>query len=233
METNHVVCVKWGSKYPSQYANVLNSMVKRHTTVPFQFHCLTDNPAGLDPEINVVKLPNDPWIKSWWSKLWMFAPEMPLKGNMLFFDLDVVIFDNIDPLFTHPGRFNIIRDFNRCRIKDWKLSNSSCMRWEAGTMDYLGTEFKDNSAKIMQQNHGDQDWITKRASNDITWFPDDWIRSYKWEMVGFKDTKLLTKDGKKFFKTPAKIEPGNRVAVFHGSPNPMECADKWVEDNWQ
>jgi hypothetical protein len=32
----------------------------------------------------------------------MFAPEMPLKGNILFFDLDVVIFDNIDPLFTHP-----------------------------------------------------------------------------------------------------------------------------------
>jgi hypothetical protein len=98
---NHVVCVKWGNKYPSQYANVLNSMVKRHTTVPFQFHCLTDDPVGLDTEINVIKLPTDPWVKSWWSKLWMFAPEMPLKGNMLFFDLDVVIFDNIDPLFTH------------------------------------------------------------------------------------------------------------------------------------
>ena len=52
-------------------------------------------------------------------------------------------------------------------------------------------------------------------------------------MVGFKDTKLQTKDGKKFFKTPAKIEPGNRVAVFHGSPNPQECADKFVEENWR
>ena len=30
---NHVVCVKWGIKYGPQYANVLNSMVKRHTTV--------------------------------------------------------------------------------------------------------------------------------------------------------------------------------------------------------
>ena len=60
---NHVVCVKWGNKYISKYANVLNNMVKRHTTVPFQFQCLTDDPAGLDPEINVIKLPNDPWIK--------------------------------------------------------------------------------------------------------------------------------------------------------------------------
>jgi len=100
-------------------------MVKRHTTVSYQFHCLTDDPAGLDSDINVIKLPNDPWIKSWWSKLFMFAPEMPLQGTILYFDLDVVIFDNIDALFTNPGKFNIIRDFNRCRIKDWKLSNSS------------------------------------------------------------------------------------------------------------
>jgi hypothetical protein len=106
---NHVVCVKWGNKYISKYANVLNNMVKRHTTVPYQFHCLTDDPTGLDPDINVIRLPKDPWIKSWWSKLWMFAPEMPVKGNILFFDLDVVIFDNIDPLFSHTGKFNIIQ----------------------------------------------------------------------------------------------------------------------------
>ena len=100
-------------------------------------------------------------------------------------------------------------------------------------MDYLWNEFKASSVRIMQQNHGDQDWITKRAKDDITWFPDEWIRSYKWELVGYKDTKLLTKDGKKYFKTPAKVEKGNKGAVFHGSPNPMECADHWVIDNWK
>ena len=53
---NHVVCVKWGNQvYPSKYANVLNSMVKRHTKVPYQFHCLTDDPTGLDADINVIK----------------------------------------------------------------------------------------------------------------------------------------------------------------------------------
>ena len=53
-------------------------------------------------------------------------------------------------------------------------------------------------------------------------------------MVGLKDTKLLTnKEGKKWFRKPAEIKPGNRVAVFHGSPNPMESADKFVEDHWR
>ena len=198
---NHVVCVKWGNKYVSKYANVLKNMVKRNCTVDYQFHCVTDDPSGLDSDINVIKFPSDPGIKSWWSKLWMFSPDFPLKGTVLYFDLDVIIFNNIDSLFTHnPGKFNIIRDFNRCRIKDWKQSNSSCLRWNPGNMNYLWNDFKSDSAKIMRQNHGDQDWIMKRAKDDINWFPDEWIRSYKWEMVGFKDTKLITKDGKKFFR---------------------------------
>ena len=85
----------------------------------------------------------------------------------------------------------------------------------------------------MQNNHGDQDWITKRAKDDINHWPDDWIRSYKWEMIGLKDTKLLTKDGRKFFRTPATIKEENKVAVFHGEPKPFNCADKWVVDNWK
>jgi len=231
---NHVICVKWGNKYIPKYANTLKNMVNRHTTVPYQFHCLTDDPSGLDSDINVIKLPKDPWIKTWWSKLWMFSPDLPLKGNILFFDLDVVIFKNIDDLFNHnPGKFNIIRDFNRCRVPDWKQSNSSCMRWEAGTMDYLYNNFVTNYQRIMQQNWGDQDWIMKEAKADINWWPDEWIRSYKWEMIGLKDTKLLTKDGRSYFRKPVDINPGNCVAVFHGKPNPMECADEWVIENWK
>jgi hypothetical protein len=230
---NHVVCVKWGNKYISKYANVLKNMVKRNCTVDYQFHCITDDPKGLDSDINVIRFPSDPGIKTWWSKLWMFSADFPLKGTILYFDLDVIVFNNIDLLFTHnPGKFNIIRDFNRCRVKDWKQSNSSCLRWNAGTMNYLWNDFKSDSAKIMRQNHGDQDWIMKRAKDDINWFPDEWLRSYKWEMVGFKDTKLLTKDGKKYFRKPADIHPENKVAVFHGEPKPFNCADDWVVKNW-
>ena len=130
---NHIVCVKWGNKYISKYANVLYNMVKRNTTVPYEFHCITDDTNQLDSHINVLNLPTDPWIKTWWSKLWMFGSHFPLKGDILYFDLDVIIFKNIDLLFSHnPGKFHTIRDFNRCRVKDWKLSNSSVMRWEAG-----------------------------------------------------------------------------------------------------
>ena len=64
------------------------------------------------------------------------------------------------------------------------------MRWKPGTMNYLWNDFANNPSQVMQQNHGDQDWIMKRGHQDINHWPDEWIRSYKWEMVGFKNTKI-------------------------------------------
>ena len=230
---NHIVCVKWGNKYISQYANVLYNMVKRNTTVPYEFHCITDDPKGLDPHIKVIKLPNDPWIKTWWSKLWMFNKDFPLQGNILYFDLDVIVFKNIDELFNYnPDKFMIIRDFNRCRVKDWKQSNSSVMRWKPGTMNYLWDEFVQNPSRVMQNNHGDQDWIMRRGHQDINHWPDEWIRSYKWEMVGFKNTKIR-KGVKHIFQHPARITENNKVAVFHGEPKPFNCGDDFVVENWK
>ena len=230
---NHIVCVKWGNKYISQYVNVLYNMVKRNTTVPFEFHCITEDTKGLDPHIKTIKLPNDPWIKTWWSKLWMFGSHFPLQGNILYFDLDVIVFRNIDELFNYnPDKFMIIRDFNRCRIKDWKLCNSSVMRWNTGTINYLWDDFVSKPNKVMRDNHGDQDWITKRADKDTNHWPDDWIRSYKWEMIGYKDTKAR-RGPKLIFDRPPKIIEANKVAVFHGEPKPFNCGDEWVEANWK
>ena len=208
-------------------------MVKRNTTVPYEFHCITDDPKGLDPHIKVIKLPNDPWIKTWWSKLWMFNKDFPLQGNILYFDLDVIVFKNIDELFNYnPDKFMIIRDFNRCRVKDWKQSNSSVMRWKPGTMNYLWDEFVQNPSRVMQNNHGDQDWIMRRGHQDINHWPDEWIRSYKWEMVGFKNTKIR-KGVKHIFQHPARITENNKVAVFHGEPKPFNCGDDFVVENWK
>ena len=94
---NHVVCVKWGNKYPSQYANVLYNMVKRHTTVPFEFHCITDDPDRIRSTYKTIMFPTTHGSRHGGAKFGCCSPEMPLKGNILFFDLDVVIFNNIDP----------------------------------------------------------------------------------------------------------------------------------------
>lgn len=56
-EVVNVVCMKWGTKYPALYVNNLASMVKRNLTLPYRFVCFTDDPTGLDNDIETFPLP--------------------------------------------------------------------------------------------------------------------------------------------------------------------------------
>ncbi|MAI85189.1 MAG: hypothetical protein CMM91_09720 [Rickettsiales bacterium] len=235
-QDKHIICVKWGNKFIPEYVNILKNMCKRQCTVDFTFNCLTDDPTGLDSDINVIKFPDNPGaIKTWWSKLYMFHKDLPLSGELLYFDLDVVIFRNIDNLWTYNAGQNklmIIQDFNRCRMEDWKVSNSSVMRFTAGTLHYLWEMYAQNPHAVQGRMHGDQDWITSKGTKDIVWWPRTWIQSYKWELVGKKDTKI--KNGAKHvFQHPPTIPDDCSVAVFHGEPKPFNCGDPLVVDNWK
>ena len=232
---NYVVCLKHGTKYSSKYVNVLYNMVKRHTTIPYEFVCFTDDVRGIDPNIKTISL-DQIGVYGWWYKVIFFNKNFPLDGNILYFDLDVVINSNIDKLFLYePDKFSIIRDFNRNLRKDWKTMNSSVFKLRSGTMSYVYDNFVKDHAMIMRRFHGDQDWIYNQTHDKKgTWafWPDDWIQSYKWEM---RDRNDLAKIGnvRNFVKTAEpRVLPQTCVAVFHGEPHPHQVEDKWVMENW-
>ena len=83
----------------------------------------------------------------------------------------------------------------------------------------------------MQKNRGDQDWMYRNIRN-FTFWPDDWIQSYKWEMRDRRDLQL--NKGKRNFivDAPPKIKDDCSVAVFHGEPNPVDANDSWVRKHW-
>ena len=233
---NYVVCLKHGTKYGSQYVNTLYNMVRRHTTVPYEFVCFTDDVRGIDEHIRTIRL-QEIGVHGWWYKVMFFDKNFPLEGNLLYFDLDIVIHDNIDKLFTYDmERFTICRDFNRSLRYDWSYMNSSVFRMKSRSLGYVYDNFFKEHAMHMRRFHGDQDWIHAQISPEKgawSFWPDNWIRSYKWEMRDRNDLQKI--NGVRNFTTKGvpKIGKQSCIAVFHGEPHPHQCKDDWVIENWK
>ena len=229
---NYIICLKWGKKYSAEYVNKLYAMTQRHCKVPHQFICFTESRKDIDKEIKTINLPTIN-LDGWWFKPWFFSKDLPIQGTMLYFDLDVIVFRNIDKLFEYkPKQFCIIRDFNRSIRPGFDRINSSVFRLETGMFDPIWKQFENDPKLHMQKNRGDQDWMYKNIRNFSYW-PDEWIQSYKWEMRGKPEMTRI--NGVRNFAIPGapKILPQTSVAVFHGEPHPHQCEDNWVIENWR
>lgn len=228
----NVLCVKFGTKYGRDYVEKLHNMVSRHLTIPYEFYCLTDDKHSIEGVTN-IHLSNQNYVKQWWHKVHMFDPNLGLKGRILYFDLDVIIHNNIDKLIDlKTENFYGIRDFNRKFHPNWNILNSSAMSWISGQHQDIFRDFKANSKEALRL-HGDQDWIWRRAKERIKFWPDPWLMSYKWEIRNKRDIDL-TKMPRKF-RTIANPPIPNEcsVCVFHGDPNPHDIEDPYVLDNWK
>ncbi len=228
-----VLCVRFGNKYGRDYVERLRNMVARHMTVPYEFACLTDDQHPIDG-VRTIYQPNANYPKGWWHKVHMFDRKLPLAGRVIYFDLDVVICNNLDKLAVfNQTEFVGIHDFNRKFFPSWNYLNSSVMAWTHGNESYIWDRFVEKPSDA-QKLQGDQDWIWKLASHRIKFWPREWIQSYKWELRSRED--LIVLNGKRQFKTvkdDVAIPADCCIAVFHGDPNPCAVQDKFVVDNWK
>jgi hypothetical protein len=210
-------------------------MVRNNLTLDYEFVCYTENTKGIDPGIRVEPLPKLT-VEGWWFKPMFFNPLLGLPGTVLFLDLDVVIFRNIDMLFNYkPGEFLIIRDFNRHIFKEYKKFNSSVFRLTTGHHSHVYENFVKDPRSICKRFKGDQDWIYSQVTKDFSFWPDEWIQSYKWECrKRAAIDKAKPKGERDFLKAgePAMLD-NTSIAVFHGEPNPHNCKDPWVINNWK
>ena len=157
-------------------------MTQRHLTIPHKFIIYTEHTKMQKlvkgDNVEVRKLPFHDY-QGWWNKLTLFSPEANLQGDSLYFDLDVVITDNIDSFFTHEEDIKVVlmRDFN----KTTKSFNSSIMRFNNQYHSIIWKEYLKRKTEF-NSAHGDQDIISAiiKSHEDTIAFPDSWTQSYKW-----------------------------------------------------
>jgi len=218
-----IACMKWGTKYPAVYANVLYAMLSRFLQAPFRLVCFTDDPIGLDPPIEHRPLPHVPigegWPERGWNKLGMFHPDLGLPAEpTLFLDLDVVITGRMEVFFEIPGDFLISNDW------DWRkpgVGNSSIFRWIPGTQDHLWQRFRAEPDVVRKRYRNEQEYVSAEARAMDFW-PDALCRSYK--------RHCLPRGIAKPFVAP-KLPEEARVLIFHGDPKPEDAiagrSGKW------
>ena len=234
-EKNYILCLKHGTKYSSDYVNKLYNGVKRNCTLDFEMVCLTDDHRGIHEDIKIIQLPAG--LQGWWCKPYMYSKDLPLHGTVLYLDLDVVIADNIDKLFSYqPNHWCTIRDFTRAMRPKWPKYNSSVIRFKTGQLDHVWQEYIKDPKIIQRKYFGDQDYLFEATrNNQAMLYPDSWIQSWKWEVRKDKTFAPGGTKGNRKLKTIENVTPRVEccVCVFHGDPNPHNCEDPWVVDNWK
>ena len=224
----NVYCLKWGTKYDRHFVEDLKNKLSKHLTVDHSFFCFTDTP---EKEYDIKIENNLPHV---WNKLSL----LQFSGDSLYFDLDVVITDNIDSFFTYEkdSKVVLMRDFNPTT----KGFNSSIMRFNNEIMTpYVWKPYLKEKKKF-NRLQGDQNVITdclKQVPDKFKIYPDEWTFSAKWYDRSNPRFKRSQWNFKQY--------PGAKVAVFHGKPDPLQLVDvhphesydmdtiAWVKKHWK
>lgn len=226
-----IVCMKWGTLYGPEYVNTLYSMVKKNITGEFRFVCLTDNPEGINKAVEIrecpsINLSDDYAIyrTTGWRKLTLWDSSHFEKGETwLFFDLDVIIVDNIDPLFDYQPEksFVVMQNWTQ---KGQNIGNTSVFRFTVGCHDYLFQNFLEKYPQIINdpKTKNEQIYISRNISSQEFW-PDEWCVLFKVQCISSFPSRL--------WKEPA-IPTGAKVIAFPGVPNPHQAKDGIWPAKW-
>lgn len=222
MAQQTIICIKWGQRYGADYVNRLASMVKRHTRRQTRLVCFTEDARGIDPWVEIAPLPAFPNIPArvqWtgWRKLslWQY-PLHDLEGDVLFFDLDVVITGGIDDFFDfEPGRYAVAENWSEM---GQNIGNTTVYRFPAGRMRAIYEDFNRDPETFLAKYRNEQKYISGEAADMVFW-PAEWCASFK--------HNLLPSWPLRFFVTP-RLPASVKLVAFTGKPDPDEAAvGKW------
>lgn len=218
-----VLTMKWGRAYAPDYVNVLYGGVRAHLAGDFRFVCLTDDPTGIRPEVDChpipdLGLPPAGWAAGAWPKISVFQPDLlGLAGRALFIDLDSMICDDLQPMFDHPGRLVMIREWKRpldhLNPRAKVRGASGVFGFALGDMAAAHHLLTDDPAGWVARIRNDQRYMEHVVPSRSFW-PGDWVTSFKRHVLA---APIVNR-----FKAPGQPPAGTRILAFHGRPRPAE-----------
>ena len=217
---NNVVCVNWGTKYSEDYTHRLYNMVKRNTDRVFNFYVLTDQVDRYNKYSHYITIELNTDEVGWWNKLQMYNKGVLPDGEFLYFDLDVVIVDNIDWLLEYDGMFMGIEDLGAVNEHQPELKGrlqSGVMAWDYRLNSHLWNRF--TSSGESQRYRGDGEYL----NHIVPKYQRDFIQKrYKGKLKSYK--YQVYSEG---------ITDDLSIICFHGRPSIPQAMTETVTTGWK
>jgi hypothetical protein len=234
-EPVNIITILWGDAYTEEDVNILYAMIKRNTHYSLAFHLFSNEPL---PNLNkeIIRHAEKPLDVAPEHNRYAYRKEAGLCDDNLgglagervfFFDLDVLIVDNLDDLFSYPqgDKFYIINDWN---TRGDHVGQATCYSFVVGTLGFVRETFEANPGPIIAQyGTASQEYLSAMVIKQfgrLNFWPEAWFRSFRFH--------CLPAFYLRYVKTPSKPPPGTKVLAFHGHPDIHDAlAGRWSPPN--
>lgn len=192
----NIVFVKVNTKYSNvDVNNIFRQLYKYRPN--FNYYCYTDNisdGANLDNQITPIMIDPKLHLFKVWNKLYMFNENGPIKGQIMYFDLDTIIqsdpfgvIDSID--FT---KLTMVKSHwkpeHLVRLTNYDVTvNSSVLAWDSSNTEIhqLWNHFINSGQRdyFVKKYAGIDRYLVHENFNENLFdhFPTEYILSYKYE----------------------------------------------------
>ena len=203
---HNVLCVKHGDKYKQHHVDHLYKMIKKNTSYPFDFQCLSEDNFDFSD------------LSGHWTKMKLFD----LDFEFLYFDLDVIIQKNIDYFFQYKvnkdislikidwATFDYARSLgiNESDKYRWVFNNSSILKVDPSKTKDIWISFNKNRDDIMSTYYGIDGYLWHNWESRCDYFDKGLIYSYLFGAI-FPDKQ-------------SKHRPEYKVCILDGDVMPED-----------
>tara|TARA_B110000483_G_scaffold46771_1_gene58385 strand:+ start:511 stop:1233 length:723 start_codon:yes stop_codon:yes gene_type:complete len=214
--------------YTPDYVTKLYRSLKKNSTIPFEFICLSDTN---DIEADVI-LPYNHYsnIKKHWHKLKFFSPQFGGQqpgDEIIVMDIDQVITNNVDDLIGFPVKENQLVSYGQWWDNKLKL-NGGFYKFKSGSLKKIWDDFSlnptywqmhyYNNGDVHYKYYGEQNYVNWKVQENnikLTTTPKEWLVKYT---DNLKSNIELNKIYTKKFDTDYMImgdEVNEKIKVIH------------------
>ena len=224
----NIVCVHWEGDFRNRNYKIsdvirLKKMVSRNIKTPFKFYCLTNK---IQKDVDYEQIPLRYNLEGWWSKLELFRSDLPIKGKILYLDLDIFINGGLDEIAfyginngKHPIYFmkpigpnliygarksNNIIDIGKTIVGNFQ---SSVISWNQGYPTLSVPQLINDG--VQYKYRGDQDLFGVLFDDMAGTFPAMWFNKIRYCYTGGPDkrVKVVLGNPKYLYQKALNIKP--------------------------